>query len=78
MRISSAAVSAARNPPQAVAGVLVLPILVIDQIAAQFEVERSGDWLEVIDQIYAISREKRLTHRAAVAISQAARNVTHA
>ena len=77
MRISSAAVSAAPSRPQAVAGVFVLPILVNDWIATQFEVERIGDSLEVIDQIYAISGERRLT-RAVVAISQATRNVTYA
>ncbi len=78
MRISSAAVSAASSPLRAIAGVFVLPILVNDQIAAQFEAERIVDSLAVIDQICAISAGSRLTHGAAVAISQAARNVTHA
>ncbi len=60
------------------AGAFVSPLLVADQIAAQFEVERFGESVEIIDQIYAISGERRLTHRAVVAISQAARNVTYA
>ena len=49
-----------------------------DEIAAQFEVERFGKSMEMIDRIYAISGECRLTHLAVVAISQAVRNVPHA
>jgi len=60
------------------AGAFVAPVLVADQIALQFEVERFGETADVVDQIYAISGERRLTNRAVVAISQAARNVTFA
>ena len=59
-------------------GAFVSPLLVAEQIAAQFEVERFGESAEIIDQINTISGERRLTHRAVVAISPAARNVTYA
>jgi LysR family transcriptional activator of nhaA len=60
------------------AGAFVAPELVASQIARQFEVEIFGRTDEVIDQIYAISGERRITHRAVAAISDAARNVTFA
>lgn len=60
------------------AGAFIAPMLVAGQISSQFKVKRFGESMEIIDQIYAISGERRLTHRAVVAISQAARNVTYA
>lgn len=60
------------------AGVFVSPSLVADEICAQIGVEKVANLDEVVDQIYAISTERKLTHRAVVAISQVARDVTFA
>lgn len=60
------------------AGAYIAPMPVAEEICAQFKVKRFGTSMEVIDQIYAISGERRITHPAVVAISQAARNVTYA
>lgn len=60
------------------AGFFVAPELVSAQIEREFEVKRFGQAGEVIDQIFAISGERRLTHRAVLAISRAARDITFA
>lgn len=60
------------------AGAFISPEPVADQICEQFEVERFGSSAEIVDQIYAISSERRLTHRAVVAISETARRVVYA
>ncbi len=55
-------------------GVFAALTLVADQIAKQFEVTPIGRVDEIVEQVYAISTERRVTHPAVLAISQTARN----
>jgi LysR family transcriptional activator of nhaA len=57
---------------QAGAGVFAMPALVAEQVAVQFHVSEIGRTDEVIEQVYAITGERRLTHPAVVAINRAA------
>ena len=58
---------------QAGAGVLSAPSAIADQIREQYGVEIVGTTDEVTEGFYAISVERRLSHPAVVAISEAAR-----
>jgi LysR family transcriptional activator of nhaA len=55
-------------------GVFAALTLVADQIAKQFEVTPIGRVDEIVEQVYAISTERRVTHPAVLAISRTARN----
>jgi LysR family transcriptional activator of nhaA len=59
---------------QAGAGVFFAPTAIADSICRQYQVQPLGHIEEVIEQTYAISTERRLTHPAVVAISAAARS----
>jgi len=61
---------------QAGVGVFAMPVLVAEQVAAQFQVAEIGRTDEVVEQVYAISGERRLTHPAVLAIRQTARATT--
>ena len=54
-------------------GVFCMPSVVASQIKRQYGVLEIGDTSEVMEQFYAISVERRLSHPAVVAISSAAR-----
>lgn len=58
---------------QAGAGIFTAPSAIAEQVMRQFEVVSIGNTEEVIEQFYAISVERKLTHPAVVAISRAAR-----
>ncbi len=57
-------------------GVFCMPSIVAAQIKRQYGVVEVGKTDEVIEQFYAISVERRLSHPAVVAISSAARKRT--
>lgn len=54
-------------------GIFAVPSLVAPQVARQYGVQEIGRTDAVIEQFYAISVERRLSHPAVVAISAAAR-----
>jgi LysR family transcriptional regulator, transcriptional activator of nhaA len=54
-------------------GIFAVPALVAAQVARQYGVQEIGRTDAVIEQFYAISIERRLSHPAVVAISSAAR-----
>ena len=58
---------------QAGAGIFAAPSAIAEQVMRQHEVVSIGTTEEVIEQFYAISVERKLTHPAVVAISRAAR-----
>jgi LysR family transcriptional activator of nhaA len=62
---------------QEAAGFMAAPRTVVPEICAMHGLERVGGTDEIIDQVYGISTERRITHPAVVAISQAARNETY-
>ncbi|MFM9835150.1 MAG: transcriptional activator NhaR [Methylophilaceae bacterium] len=59
---------------QAGAGVFVAPTAIAKQICEQFNVIALGETKDVIKSFYAISVERKLSHPAVMAISQAARS----
>jgi LysR family transcriptional activator of nhaA len=58
---------------QAGAGIFTAPSAIAEQVMRQYEVVSIGATEEVIEQFYAISVERKLTHPSVVAISRAAR-----
>ncbi|MBZ0104910.1 MAG: transcriptional activator NhaR [Sulfuricella denitrificans] len=58
---------------QAGAGIFSAPSAIAEQVIRQYEVVSIGATDDVIEQFYAISVERKLTHPAVVAISHAAR-----
>lgn len=58
---------------QAGAGLFVAPTAIVDHICEQYQVSEVGRLDNVIEQIYAITTERRLTYPAIVAISKTAR-----
>lgn len=58
---------------QAGVGIFAAPAAIAEQVMRQHEVVSIGTTEEVIEQFYAISVERKLTHPAVVAISRAAR-----
>ena len=54
-------------------GIFAAPTAITEQVMRQHEVVSIGTTEEVIEQFYAISVERKLTHPAVVAISRAAR-----
>ncbi len=59
---------------QAGVGVFVAPTSIAQQVCEQFNVIALGEAKEVIKSFYAISVERKLSHPAVLAISQAARS----
>ena len=58
---------------QAGAGLFVAPTVIADHICKQYNVAKIGRIDSVVEQLYAITTERRLTHPAIVAISKVAR-----
>lgn len=56
------------------AGIFVGPAVLAREIEKQFGVQRLGDAVDVEDEFFAISVERRITHPCVVAITQKARN----
>jgi LysR family transcriptional activator of nhaA len=57
---------------QAGAGIFAAPSAIAEQVIRQYQVVKIGTTEDVIEQFYAISVERKLTHPAVVAISRAA------
>jgi len=57
---------------QAGAGLFVAPTAIVKHVCAQYKVVEIGRIDSVIEQLYAITTERRITHHAIVAISKAA------
>lgn len=57
---------------QAGAGLFVAPTAIAKHVCAQYKVKEIGHIDSVVEQIYAITTERRITHPAIVAISKAA------
>lgn len=58
---------------QAGVGIFPAPTAIAEQVMRQYDVVDIGSTSEVVEQFYAISVERKLTHPAVVAISRAAR-----
>ena len=58
---------------QAGAGLFVAPSAIVDHVCKQYKVMEIGRIGSVVEQLYAITSERRLTHPAVVAISKVAR-----
>ena len=58
---------------QAGAGLFFAPTAMVDHICEQYKVLALGRIESVVEQVYAITTERRITHPAIVAIRQAAR-----
>lgn len=58
---------------QAGVGIFSAPTAIAEQVVRQHDVVNIGSTIEVIEQFYAISVERKLTHPSVVAISRAAR-----
>jgi LysR family transcriptional activator of nhaA len=58
---------------QAGAGVFVAPTAIANEVAKQYGVQIIGNTDQVLEQFYAISVERRISHPAVVAITEAAR-----
>ncbi|MFZ4539650.1 transcriptional activator NhaR [Propionivibrio sp.] len=58
---------------QAGAGLFVAPTAIVDHVCEQYKVSVIGRIDAVVEHLYAITTERRLTHPAIVAISKAAR-----
>ena len=56
------------------AGIFVGPTVLSNTIEKQFSVKTLGVTAEVVDEFFAISVERRITHPCVVAITQSARN----
>jgi LysR family transcriptional activator of nhaA len=54
------------------AGLFVAPTAIADYVCQQYDVRAVGRIESVIEQLYAITTERRMQHPAAVAVSQAA------
>lgn len=54
-------------------GVFPAPAVLAAEIARQYEVERLGTAADLVEEFYGISAERRITHPAIAAITQAAR-----
>ena len=58
---------------QAGAGLFVAPTAIIDHVRKQYKVTEIGRIDSVVEQLYAITTERQITHPAVVAISRVAR-----
>ena len=61
---------------QAGAGVFAVPSYVADSVAKQLGLQIIGNTMDIQEQIYAVTSERRIKHPAAAAISEAAKLVT--
>ena len=59
---------------QSGAGLFFAPTVIAEQVCQQYNVVRIGQVDALVQQVYAITTERRLSHPATIAISQAARN----
>jgi LysR family transcriptional activator of nhaA len=59
---------------QSGAGVFFAPTVIASQVSEQYEVVALGEIASVVEQVYAITTERRMSHPATVAISTAARD----
>ena len=57
---------------QAGAGVFAAPTVIMDRVMRQYDVELIGQTPEIQEQFYAISIQRKITHPAVLAISEAA------
>jgi LysR family transcriptional activator of nhaA len=58
---------------QAGAGVFPVPLTTVQEVMRQYEVVELGRTLEIRERFFAISVERRLSHPAVLAVSEAAR-----
>ncbi|MBK8121256.1 MAG: transcriptional activator NhaR [Sulfuritalea sp.] len=58
---------------QAGAGLFIAPTAIVDHVCEQYKVVELGRIESVVEQVYAITTERRITHPAIVAIRQVAR-----
>ncbi|HUX91465.1 MAG TPA: transcriptional activator NhaR [Gallionellaceae bacterium] len=58
---------------QAGAGLFVAPTAIVEHVCEQYKVTEVGRIDSVVEQLYAITTERRITHPAIVAISKTAR-----
>ena len=58
---------------QAGAGVFFAPTVIAEQVGKQYGVVELGQVATLVEQVYAITTERRMSHPATVAISQTAR-----
>ena len=58
---------------QAGAGLFVAPTAIVDHVCEQYKVVELGRIESVVEQVYAITTERRITHPAIVAIRKVAR-----
>lgn len=58
---------------QAGAGLFVAPTAIVEHVCEQYKVMEAGRIDTVVEQLYAITTERRITHPAIVAISKTAR-----
>jgi len=58
---------------QAGAGLFVAPTAIVEHVCMQYKVVEIGRIDSVVEQLYAITTERRITHPATVAISKTAR-----
>ena len=58
---------------QAGVGLFVAPTAIVDHVCKQYKVTEIGRIDSVVEQLYAITTERQITHPAVVAISRAAR-----
>lgn len=56
------------------AGVFIRPTVLESEIEAQYEVKTPGRTQEIMEEYFAISVERRITHPCVVAITEAARD----
>lgn len=56
------------------AGIFFAPTVIASQVCSQYKVVALGQIHSVVEQVYAISTERRMSHPATVAISHAARD----
>ncbi len=54
-------------------GVFMAPTVLHDEVCRQYQAERIGEALDLIEEFYVISVERRITHPGVAAITQAAR-----
>jgi LysR family transcriptional activator of nhaA len=58
---------------QAGAGVFPVPLTTVQDVMRQYDVVELGRTLEIRERFFAISVERRLSHPAVLAVSEAAR-----
>jgi LysR family transcriptional activator of nhaA len=58
------------------AGLFVAPSAIADYVCRQYKVRKMGRIDAVIEELYAITTERRLRHPATIAVSQAAAVLT--